>query len=84
MGIVADALDILQGEKFMYMGLYSLTITRLLQRLGDLKNLKYCDCLVRELRISINRRYGNQTIFDFRFSHFYFYSGFQIYTITKI
>lgn len=56
MKIVSIALDILQGEEYMYMGMYAPTIFVLLEKLHALTNLKYCTPVQQCLINGINKR----------------------------
>ena len=59
---VGDALDLMQAEKNMFMGMYSPTIITLLNRLENIKGLKFCNVLKTELHSSITNRFKD--IFD--------------------
>lgn len=60
MAPVAQALDVLQTEKDMYAGAYSVVISKLLQKLEKRTNLKFCENLKRAIIHSVNARYDKR------------------------
>lgn len=61
---VAQALDLLQTEKDMYAGAYTVTILKLLKKLEKLTKLKYCCGLVQCLIRSVAARYAVRNMFS--------------------
>ncbi|XP_064468391.1 uncharacterized protein LOC135379067 [Ornithodoros turicata] len=57
---VAKALDILQGQDYMYMGTLLPTIQSLLRRLDTLPPMRYCTPLVTTLSAALRRRFSDQ------------------------
>lgn len=53
---LANALDILQGEKYMYQGVYSPTIHKMKQKIDDIQELAYCLPLKKLILKSIEKR----------------------------
>lgn len=56
--IVANALNIMQGENFMYTGLFTPTILHTMEKLDNLPKLKYCSELCGAIKASIEKRYS--------------------------
>ncbi|KAJ6634613.1 hypothetical protein Bhyg_13188 [Pseudolycoriella hygida] len=52
--VIANALNVMQGEEFMYTGLFTPTVLHLLSKLDAISDLKYCDCLRSIIRGAIN------------------------------
>ena len=57
MDIIAHATDVMQGEKFMYFGLYSPTLVHVLEHLQNLNNLKFCSQLKDKLISAVHTRF---------------------------
>ena len=55
---LAKALDILQGEKYMYMGAFLPTIWSILKTLDEMASLQVCGALVDAVRLGVSSRYG--------------------------
>lgn len=53
---VAKALDILQGEQYMYMGVLQPTLQSLLRYQRSLPPLKYCSALASALEAAVTKR----------------------------
>ncbi|KAJ6647987.1 hypothetical protein Bhyg_03212 [Pseudolycoriella hygida] len=53
---VADALDVLQGEVYMYQGVFSPTIHNMKQKINDLTDLKFCLPLKERILKSVEKR----------------------------
>ncbi|XP_065316758.1 uncharacterized protein LOC135925394 [Gordionus sp. m RMFG-2023] len=53
---VSKAIDILEGEKYMYLGYYTPTITQIIICMADVQVLKYCQPLKDTILASIEKR----------------------------
>ncbi|XP_065315835.1 uncharacterized protein LOC135924669 [Gordionus sp. m RMFG-2023] len=56
---VSKAIDILEGEKYMYLGYYTPTITQIIICMADVQVLKYCQPLKDTILASIEKRFNN-------------------------
>ncbi|KAJ6639491.1 hypothetical protein Bhyg_12237 [Pseudolycoriella hygida] len=56
---VADALDVLQGEVYMYQGVFSPTIHKMTQKINGILDLKYCTALKQRILESIEKRFSD-------------------------
>lgn len=53
---LADALDILQGEEYMFLGVYAPTLYQLKEKLKKVSGLEYCMPLKEMILRSIDKR----------------------------
>ncbi|KAJ6639010.1 hypothetical protein Bhyg_11749, partial [Pseudolycoriella hygida] len=56
---VSDALDVLQGEVYMYQGVFSPTIHKMKQKINDLTDLKFCLPLKERILKSVEKRFSD-------------------------
>ncbi|KAJ6648110.1 hypothetical protein Bhyg_03335 [Pseudolycoriella hygida] len=61
---VADALDVLQGEVYMYQGVFSPTIHKMKQKINDLTDLKFCLPLKERILKSVEKRLYERRLFE--------------------
>ncbi|KAJ6646217.1 hypothetical protein Bhyg_01428 [Pseudolycoriella hygida] len=54
---LADALDVLQGEVYMYQGVFSPTIHKMSQKINAISDLKFCAVLKQRILESIEKRF---------------------------
>ncbi|KAJ6643581.1 hypothetical protein Bhyg_08544, partial [Pseudolycoriella hygida] len=54
---LADALDVIQGEVYMYQGVFSPTIHKMSQKINAISDLKFCAVLKQRILESIEKRF---------------------------